>query len=87
METETEIHVQGLGSVFGISFNRSGDVIRNYRDHAMKCDDARYAQFAAEMMLEGVRLSSNGRVHMSSAHTDAQVDKTIEAAGRTLARM
>ena len=87
METETEIHVQGLGSVFGISFNRSGDVIRNYRDHAMKCDDARYAQFAAEMMLEGVRLSSNGRVHMSSAHTDEQVDETIEAAGRALARM
>ena len=87
METETDIHVQSLGSVFGISFNRSGDVIRNYRDHATKCDDVRYAQFAAEMMLEGVRLSSNGRVHMSSAHTDEQIDQTIEAAGRALARM
>ena len=87
METETAIHVQGLGSVFGVSFNRSGDVIRNYRDHATKCDDGRYAQFAAEMMQEGVRLSSNGRVHMSSAHTDQQIDQTIEAAARALARM
>ena len=87
METETEIHVQGLGSVFGISFNRSGDVIRNYRDHATKCDDARYAQFASEMMREGIRLSSNGRVHMSSAHTEEQIETTIEAARRALSRM
>ncbi len=87
METETDIHVQGLGSVFGVSFNRSGDIVRNYRDHATKCDDVRYSQFASEMMLEGIRLSSNGRVHMSSAHTDKQIDATIEAAGRALSRM
>ena len=87
LDTETDIHVQGLGSVFGVSFNRSGEVIRNYRDHATRCDDRRYEQFAAEMMHEGVRLSSNGRVHMSSAHTDEQIDQTIEAAGRALARM
>lgn len=87
METETDIHIQGLGSVFGVSFNRSGDTIRNYRDHATKCDDVRYSQFASEMMLEGIRLSSNGRVHMSSAHTNEQIDATIEAAGRALSRM
>ena len=87
IETETDIHVQGLGSVFGVSFNRSSDIVRNYRDHATKCDDARYTQFASEMMLEGVRLSSNGRVHMSSAHTEEQIDATVEAARRALSRM
>ncbi len=87
MQTETDIHVQGLGSVFGISFNRSGDTIRNYREHATKCDDERYTHFASEMMIEGVRLSSNGRVHMSSAHTDDHIEKTIAAAGRALSRM
>ncbi len=87
MQTETDIHVQGLGSVFGISFNRSGDTIRNYREHATKCDDERYTQFASEMMIEGIRLSSNGRVHMSSAHTDDHIEKTIAAAGRALSRM
>lgn len=87
MQTETDIHVQGLGSVFGISFNRGGDTIRNYRDHATKCDDERYTHFASEMMIEGVRLSSNGRVHMSSAHTDDHIEKTIAAAGRALSRM
>ena len=87
METETDIHIQGLGSVFGISFNRSGDTVRNYRDHATKCDDARYTQFASEMMREGIRLSSNGRVHMSSAHTDEQIDQTIQAAGQALSRI
>ena len=87
LETETEIHVQGLGSVFGVSFNRSADIIRNYRDHATKCDDVRYAHFASEMMLEGIRLSSNGRVHLSSAHTNKQIDETIAAAERALSRM
>lgn len=87
METETDIHIQGLGSVFGISFNRSGDTIRNYRDHATKCDDARYTQFASEMMREGIRLSSNGRVHMSSAHTDELIDQTIQAASRALSHL
>ena len=87
IETETDIHVQGLGSVFGISFNRSGDLIRNYRDHATKCDAGRYMRFATEMMREGIRLSSNGRIHMSSAHTDEHIDRTIDAAGRALARM
>ena len=87
METESDIHIQGLGSVFAISFNRSGDIIRNYRDHAQKCDDQRYAKFASDMMLQGVRLSSNGRVHMSSAHSDQHIDDTIEAARKVLSRM
>ena len=87
METETDLHVQGLGSVFGISFNRSGDLIRNYREHATKCNDDRYSQFASEMMTEGIRLSSNGRVHMSSAHDEEHVEQTVEAAAKALARM
>ena len=87
IETETDIHVQGLGSVFGISFNRGGANIRNYREHATQCDDERYSRFASAMMSQGIRLSSNGRVHMSSAHTEEQVTQTIEAATNALVRM
>ncbi len=86
-ELDSDIHVQGLGSVFGISFNQSGKMINSYREHARYCDDRRYTLFAKEMMHEGVRLSSNGRVHLSSAHTDDQVDETVAAAVRALSRM
>ena len=87
MEVESDLHVQGVGSVFGISFNRNGEEITNYRDHAINCDEQRYALFAGKMMNEGVRLSSNGRVHLSSAHTDEQIDATIASASRVLASM
>jgi glutamate-1-semialdehyde aminotransferase len=32
------------------------------------------------MLERGVRISTNGRWHMSSAHTDEDVEKTVAAA-------
>ena len=83
-ELGSNLHAQGLGTVFALSFNESGEQILNYRDHARRCDDAAYAEFAKSMMTQGVRLSSNGRMHMSTAHTDAQVDATVAAAREVL---
>ncbi len=87
IELESDIHVQGIGSVFAMSFNKSGQEIKNYREHALNCDDEKYARFAVEMMKEGVRLSSNGRMHISSSHNNDQIDRTIAAARRALSRM
>lgn len=78
-ETESNLHVQGVGSVFGISFTTKPEII-NWRDHARNCDDAKYGRFARAMLERGVRLSSNGRIHMSSAHTDEDIEKTVAAA-------
>ena len=83
-ELDSDLHVQGLGTVFGISFNPSGETIRNYRDHAAKCNPEAYATFARNMMQQGIRLSSNGRIHLSSAHTKAQVAQTIAATREVL---
>ena len=83
-ELGSALHVQGLGTVFAISFNESGKPITNYRDHARMCDDAAYTEFAKAMMTQGVRLSSNGRMHMSTAHTDAQVNATVVASREVL---
>lgn len=83
-ELGSDLHAQGLGTVFAISFNESGEQILNYRAHARRCDEAAYAEFAKSMMTQGVRLSSNGRMHMSTAHTDAQVDATVAAAREVL---
>ena len=80
---ESDLHVQGIGSVFAISFTTKQE-ITNWRDHARNCDDAKYARFASEMLKHGVRLSSNGRIHLSSAHTDEDIEKTIAAAAAIL---
>jgi glutamate-1-semialdehyde 2,1-aminomutase len=80
---ESDLHVQGVGSVFSISFTTKQEII-NWRDHARNCDDSKYTRFAKEMLKQGVRLSSNGRIHLSSAHTDEDIDKTVAAAAAVL---
>jgi glutamate-1-semialdehyde 2,1-aminomutase len=80
---ESDLHVQGVGSVFSISFTTKQE-ITNWRDHARNCDDGKYDRFAREMLKHGIRLSSNGRIHLSSAHTDEDIDKTVAAAAAVL---
>jgi len=80
---ESDLHVQGIGSVFAISFTTKQE-ITNWRDHARNCDDDKYERFAKEMLKKGIRLSSNGRIHLSSAHTDEDIDKTVAAAAAVL---
>jgi glutamate-1-semialdehyde 2,1-aminomutase len=80
---ESDLHVQGVGSVFAISFTTKQE-ITNWRDHARNCDDSKYTRFAKEMLKQGIRLSSNGRIHLSSAHTDEDIDKTVAAAAVVL---
>ena len=80
---ESDLHVQGVGSVFSISFTTKQEIM-NWRDHARNCDDDKYKRFAEEMLKQGIRLSSNGRIHLSSAHTDEDIDKTVAAAAAVL---
>jgi glutamate-1-semialdehyde 2,1-aminomutase len=80
---ESDLHVQGVGSVFSISFTTKQEII-NWRDHARNCDDSKYGRFATEMMKKGIRLASNGRIHLSSAHTNEDIDKTVAAAAAVL---
>ena len=80
---ESDLHVQGVGSVFSISFTTKQEIM-NWRDHARNCDDGKYKRFAEEMLQQGIRLSSNGRIHLSSAHTDEDIDKTVAAAATVL---
>lgn len=77
--TESDFHVQGIGSFFGTSFTTKEE-ITDYREHARFCDDAKHRRFVQAMLERGVRLATNGRWHMSSAHTDEDIEKTISAA-------
>jgi len=71
------IHAQGLGSVFSISFTDK-DHIRDWRDHFISCDEIKYKYFCKIAFNKGIRLSSNGRVHLATTHTDNDIEKTLE---------
>ncbi len=77
--TESDLHVQGIGSFFATSFTTKQE-ITDYRDHARNCDEEKHKRFVQAMLERGVRLATNGRWHMSSSHTDGDVDKTVAAA-------
>ena len=74
-----DILIQGLGSVFYLSFTNLKS-IKNYREHANNVDEEKYKEFSKLMLLNGIRLSQNGRWHMSSAHSINDIDKTIKSA-------
>ena len=82
-ELDSNIHVQGLGSVFSISFTNKKN-IKDWREHFNYCDENKYKVFCKLMFNKGIRLSSNGRVHLSTAHSSEDIDLTLEAIRSTL---
>jgi glutamate-1-semialdehyde 2,1-aminomutase len=78
--------VQGIGSTFWTTFTERKS-IRDYREHASSVDEEKYAIFAEQMLNRGIRLSTNARWHMSSAHNDADIAQTLEAARASLKAM
>ncbi len=77
--TESDLHVQGIGSFFATSFT-TREEIADYREHARYCDEEKHKRFVQAMLERGVRLATNGRWHMSSVHSDEDVDRTVRAA-------
>lgn len=71
--------VQGVGSTFWTTFTDKPE-IHDYREHAAYTDPDKYTRFAAAMLERGVRLSTNGRWHMASTHTDDEIEKTVGTA-------
>ncbi len=79
----TNMLVQGVGSTFWTTFT-DREEINDYREHARYVDEGMYTKFAAEMLNNGVRLATNGRWHMSSSHSDEDVEKSVEATYQSL---
>ncbi|WP_308797954.1 aspartate aminotransferase family protein [Agromyces silvae] len=78
--------VTGVGSVF-VTYFLDG-AVRGYRDLLRNDDDA-YATFHRRMIDQGSYMYPMAlkRNHISYAHTDADVDRTLEQAGDVLAAM
>jgi glutamate-1-semialdehyde 2,1-aminomutase len=76
-----------VGSMWGLFFTAEKSV-SNYQQ-VMACDTQRFNRFFHGMLQEGVYLApaSYEAAFMSSAHTDADIDKTITAAEKVFASL
>jgi glutamate-1-semialdehyde 2,1-aminomutase len=73
-----DLRVQGLGMVFNTAFG-GPETVHDYRDYA-RTDAARQRRFLTELQHRGVRVTSRGTWFLSLAHTDADIDFTLQAA-------
>ncbi len=72
--------VSGVGSMFKVFFRAGGKEVRNYAD-ALNCDKNKYLRFFHKMLSAGIFLppSQFETNFISFAHTDADIERTIEA--------
>jgi glutamate-1-semialdehyde 2,1-aminomutase len=77
---------QGYGQVFHTSFTNAR-AIHNYRDYAEHNDTARLTRFVAALVDEGARITSRGTWFLSAAHGAPDVERTLAAAERAMARL
>ncbi|MBM3944241.1 MAG: aspartate aminotransferase family protein [SAR202 cluster bacterium] len=76
---EVDLLVQGPGPVFCTSFTTAQEVT-DFRSHAKSANAARYAEFRKGMLQHGVRLTARGTWFVSTAHTDREINATLDAA-------
>jgi glutamate-1-semialdehyde 2,1-aminomutase len=80
------LYAASIASVWQVEFGITGP-LADYRD-TLKVDKGRYQQFRTLCLERGIRLHpSRGRFYVSAAHTDADVDRTLEVADGVLAEM
>ncbi|EER46314.1 glutamate-1-semialdehyde aminotransferase [Actinobacillus minor NM305] len=79
--------VQYVGGMFGLFFTEQAE-INNFQD-VMKCDAAKFNRFFHLMLEEGVYLAPSAfeAGFMSLAHSEADIQATLEAADRALAKL
>jgi glutamate-1-semialdehyde 2,1-aminomutase len=82
--------VQHVGPMLQIYFTDGRtDAIRSYRDFAAHVDRDRFRRFAHALFDEGVYVSPSPALHsvLSTAHTDADVDRVVAAVGAAVERV
>ncbi|MEA2520558.1 MAG: glutamate-semialdehyde -aminomutase [Actinomycetota bacterium] len=81
-------HVVGLGTVFQVWMG-TDEPVRNWRDASRLADEALFTRWWQGMMSRGVLFHPEQfeNLFVSMAHTDADVDRTLEAAEGALASL
>ena len=77
--------VGGFGCAFAIHFT-SREELREYRD-TLDDDAALLRRFLTYALEEGIYILADGRFYVSIAHTDADIEQTLESLDRALARL
>ena len=80
------LQTEHRGTMWGFFFNENK--VTNY-DIALKSDTQMFAKFHAAMLKRGIYLAPSQfeTLFMSGAHTDEEIDRTIEAAGVALKKV
>ena len=80
-----EASVSGVGSMFQVFFSAGGERVKNYAD-ALGCDKKRYMRLFHAMLSSGIFLppSQFETNFISFAHTEEDIERTIEAYKKNL---
>jgi glutamate-1-semialdehyde 2,1-aminomutase len=76
------MRVEGLPAIFQVFFT-SGPAPRNYRE-ADACDRDGVLALHRALQEEGIRINQAGKWFLSTAHDDAIIDQTLDAADRAM---
>ncbi len=81
------VQVPSVGPLVGLFF--TDEPVRNYDDAKAAADSGHYAPFFHGMLARGIALAPGPYEAMfpSLAHTDADIDRTVDAAGEVAATM
>ena len=84
-QTDIPLATQSVGAMFGLFFTTETHISRF--SQVMACDVARFRKFFHGMLDEGVYLAPSAfeAGFLSAAHTDADIQTTLAAAGRVFA--
>lgn len=77
--------IQGLGPMFHLAFT-DRDSIVDYRSF-LDCDMKAYRRFVELLLDEGIRVIPRGLWYLSAAHTERDVELTLQAVERALDKM
>jgi glutamate-1-semialdehyde 2,1-aminomutase len=80
--------VQGFGPMFQIYFT-GRDAIHDYRDYCAYADTAKYSRFIHLLLAQGIYMTPSNGLHwiISTAHTENDVGRLIEAADTACAQL
>jgi glutamate-1-semialdehyde 2,1-aminomutase len=84
-EAQLTVLIQGPGPMFHMGFT-AREKVRDFRE-TLDYDKAAYAQFVGEMHERGIRLIGRGLWYISGAHTEEDIERTIETAREVLQGM
>jgi glutamate-1-semialdehyde 2,1-aminomutase len=76
------LQVLGDGPVLQVHFTGHWP-LRNHRD-LLKADRGRAVRFGHELIRRGVYCTPGGKLYLSLAHSEADVARTLEIAGKAL---